>query len=286
MNESDTGTFLIVTADDFGRSLSVNSAVEQAAGRGILCCASLMINGSAVPDALRIARNLPFLQIGLHLNLTEGYPLSPKKTIPYLITRDGHFKNSPTRIGCALQFDKQVQRQVEMEVSAQFQAFAETKLPFSHVDCHQHFHVHPKLFDMIIAYAINYKVRTIRIPYEPWEISGPICRGHKIRNWFYRKIITKLASHCLEKIRRTEIVTADGVFGLYQTDQITEDWVLRLLDRLEGKPGTFELYTHPAHGLQDKGNQELMALMSPKVRDKIAEKGIRLIRYLDIIKQR
>jgi hypothetical protein len=68
--------------------------------------------------------------------------------------------------------------------------------------------------------------------------------------------------------------------------EIGGDWVLKLLDRLEGKAGTFELYIHPARGPQEHDNQELMALMSPKVRNKIAEKGIRLIRYLDMIKQR
>lgn len=286
MNEPHTGTYLIVTADDFGRSLSVNRAVEQAAGKGILCCASLMMNGQAVPDAIRIARTLPLLQVGLHLNLTEGNPLSPRTSIPNLVTKDGYFKNSPTMVGLALQFNKQVQRQVEIEVAAQFKAFAETGLLFCHIDCHQHFHVHPKLFDIIMAHAITYKVRTLRIPYEPWEISGPICRGHKVRNLFYRKVITKLASKCREKIRTTKIVASDGVFGLYQTEQITEDWVLTLLDRLEGKPGTFELYTHPENGLQAQSNQEFRALISPKVREKITEKDIKLIRYLDMIKQR
>ena len=60
MNKTD-GTFLIVTADDFGSSLEVNRAVEKAAREGILTCASLMVSGPAVDDAVRIARSIPTL---------------------------------------------------------------------------------------------------------------------------------------------------------------------------------------------------------------------------------
>ena len=63
MNEKSAGTFLIVTADDFGCALSVNRAVEQAAHKGILSCASLMIAGRAANDAIRTAKNIPSLQI-------------------------------------------------------------------------------------------------------------------------------------------------------------------------------------------------------------------------------
>ena len=55
-----------------------------------------------------------------------------------------------------------------------------------------------------------------------------------------------------------------------------------LLDRLEGRPGAFELYAHPANDHEGQGHKELKALTSPKVKEKIKEKGIQLIRYMDI----
>ena len=99
---------------------------------------------------------------------------------------------------------------------------------------------------------------------------------------FYRKVFQPLAKGIKKKLVLTDILSPDGIFGLYQTGEITAKWLLLLLDRLEGRTGTFELYTHPSNAPEGQGQQELKALMSPEVRDKIEEKGIKLIRYLDI----
>ena len=43
---------LIVCADDFGRDIAVNEAVERACRDGILTCASLMVAAPAASDAV------------------------------------------------------------------------------------------------------------------------------------------------------------------------------------------------------------------------------------------
>ena len=63
---------LIVTADDFGRSASINQAVEQAHRDGVLTCASLMVNGVCFDQAVQIAKRNPNLGVGLHLTLVCG----------------------------------------------------------------------------------------------------------------------------------------------------------------------------------------------------------------------
>ncbi len=285
MTEKEDGTFLIITADDFGRSHAVNRAVERAARQGILRCASLMVNGAALSEAVEIAERIPALETGLHLTLTEGKPVCAQVTSPDLVKSNGHFKHTPTRTGLAIRFRKEVRRQVEREVAAQFEAYTKTRLPLSHVDCHHHFHVHPDIFDLVIKNALIHEVRSVRIPYEPWEVSGPICSGNRLRNLFYRMVFTGLTAGCRKKLLAAKMLAVDGVFGLYQTEQITETWLLKLLERLAGRPGTFELYTHPTlgtDGSEDEGNGEFKALISPAVQDKIKESGIILIHYQDI----
>jgi len=65
--------YLIVTADDFGLHESVNEAVEQASRAGILNAASLMVTAHATKDAIRRARMLPNLGVGLHVVLADGW---------------------------------------------------------------------------------------------------------------------------------------------------------------------------------------------------------------------
>ena len=71
---------LIVTADDFGLSGPVNEAVEEAHRRGILTAASLMVGAPAFDDAVRRARAMPNLGVGLHLVLLDGRPVLPPAT--------------------------------------------------------------------------------------------------------------------------------------------------------------------------------------------------------------
>lgn len=282
MKEDCAGTFLIVNGDDFGCSPEINRAIEQAALEGILTSASLMMNGEAVDDAVRIAHRIPGLQVALHLTLTEGRPISQEISAPALLSSSGLLNTSPTKVGLALQFSKETLRQIDKEVAGQFRAFSETNLPFLHVDSHHHIHAHPKVFDMVVKNAIRYKLKTIRIPYEPWDLSGSISRGHTLRNAFYRTVFGKLSAKGKKKIQATGLASCDAVFGLYQTGEITEDWMLSLFDRLLGRAGTFELYTHPSDAPGTPAHEELRALMSPKVREKIEKTGTKLIRHMDI----
>src|SRR5712664_829451 len=90
---------LIVTADDFGRDVAINEAVEAASRDGILCGASLMVAAPAAADAVTRARRLPGLRVGLHLVLTDGRPLLPPDEIRGLVGADGHFDDNQVRAG-------------------------------------------------------------------------------------------------------------------------------------------------------------------------------------------
>src|SRR5258708_35505149 len=68
---------LIVTADDFGLHEAVNEAVERASRDGILTAASLMVSAPAAADAVRRARRLPSLRVGLHVVLAAGLASLP-----------------------------------------------------------------------------------------------------------------------------------------------------------------------------------------------------------------
>ena len=68
---------LIVTGDDFGLSLPINEAIEQAHTNGILTTTCLMMSGAAVADAAARARRLPELGVGLHVVAVCGRPVLP-----------------------------------------------------------------------------------------------------------------------------------------------------------------------------------------------------------------
>ena len=67
---------LVVNADDFGFTRDVNQGIIEAHRNGILTATTLMSNGPAFDDAVRLARENPTLDIGVHLVLV-GQPPFP-----------------------------------------------------------------------------------------------------------------------------------------------------------------------------------------------------------------
>src|SRR5262249_22921163 len=61
--------YLIVNADDFGRSAGVNRGIIQAHEQGIVTSASLMVHWPAAREAAEYGRGRPGLSLGLHFDL-------------------------------------------------------------------------------------------------------------------------------------------------------------------------------------------------------------------------
>ena len=144
---------LIVTADDFGAALAVNEAIERAHREGILTTASLMVSAPAAADAVKRAKAMGSLRVGLHLVLVEGRPTLPSSEIWALVDSGGYFRNDMARAGAAMFFLPHVRRQLAAEIEAQFKAFAATGLELDHVNSHKHFHLHPTIAALVVRIA-------------------------------------------------------------------------------------------------------------------------------------
>ena len=90
---------LIVNADDFGRSHSINEAVIRAHREGILTGASLMTNEPGFDEAVKLAKENPKLGVGLHLTLLCGHSALPPEKIPGLVNPRGEFSENPVAAG-------------------------------------------------------------------------------------------------------------------------------------------------------------------------------------------
>jgi hopanoid biosynthesis associated protein HpnK len=272
--------FLIVTADDFGLHAAVNSAVAQAAREGVLTSASLMVAAPAAADAVRVARGLPDLSVGLHLVLADGWSVLPQRSIPALVDSQGRFGNNMVRDGVRFFALPAVRRQLEAEIRAQFQAFAATGLPLDHVNAHKHFHLHPTLLEMLLRIGGEFGVPAVRLPREPaWvarraggAIAGPAVTG----------LLSPWLAIMRRRLRAARVTHNDYVFGLSDSGAMNEARLLEILGKLPD--GATEIYLHPAveSGAAIAASmsgyrhaEELAALLSPRVRTAISASGAR-----------
>ncbi|HEX9048863.1 MAG TPA: ChbG/HpnK family deacetylase, partial [Verrucomicrobiae bacterium] len=163
------------------------------------------------------------------------------------------------------------------EIHAQFEKFHATGLPLDHVNGHLHLHLHPIIFNILMQDADALRIRHLRLTRDCFARSRRMAQGR----WFYRAshagIYEWLSGRVRAPLRHRNIRHAQITFGLLQDSQVNEDYVLKLLPQLP--PGDSELYAHPS---LDRFKHEFDALISPRVKARVQELGIELIRYQDL----
>jgi hopanoid biosynthesis associated protein HpnK len=275
---------LIVTADDFGLAPEVNAAVETAHSNGILTAASLMIAAPATADAVDRARRMRSLRVGLHIVLTDGYPVSPPSCLPNLVDKSGRFRGDMARASVRIAVDPTVRRQVADEIAAQFEAFLATGLRLDHVDCHKHWHLHPTIAGLILDIGQRYGMTALRIPSEPVRVLRLVEKQTSSKlSW----VTSTWAALLKARVRRRRLLAADRVFGLAWSGAMTEARVAGLLAHLPD--GLTEIYFHPATANSFSGaapgyryTDELAALVAPRIVSAVKGRDIRLVGYSDL----
>jgi len=268
---------LVVNADDFGRSASINQAIIKAHREGILTSASLMVNEPGFTEAVGLAAQNPQLGVGLHLTLLCGCSALPQETIPGLVDGNGRFDERPVVVGFRYFFQRQLRQQLRAEIHAQFRKFRDSGLRLDHINGHLHLHLHPTVFQLLVEDARHLGLERVRVTFDPFWLNLRLASGH----WRYRALHALihhfLAARARPRLERLRIRHTQFVFGLLQNARVDESYVTKLLARLPG--GDSELYSHPS---LDEFKHEMDALISPRVRAQIRSQGIELIRYQDL----
>src|SRR5262245_42987845 len=147
---------LIVNADDFGLSEGINRAVVLGHRQGIVTSATLMANGGAFATAVEMARTAGSLGIGVHLNLTEGAPVSTPSAIPGLVDARGLFAHTVEQLGWKVLRGTLRLLDIEREFRAQIEKVLAAGVAVTHLDSHKHVHLIPALCHMVLRLATEY----------------------------------------------------------------------------------------------------------------------------------
>jgi chitin disaccharide deacetylase len=241
---------LILNADDFGLTPGINRAIAELHSAGALTSATLMANGPAFDDAIRIARAQPTLGIGCHIVLTDGFPLSPPDTIPTLLGPDRKsFRASLTDFFAAVLIGKVSATDIAREALAQITRIQQQGISLTHIDTHKHTHILPRVARPLLDVAERAGIPAIRNPFEPrWSIAlgkSRILRRLQLRS--LRFLQPRFLA--LPQIRSCRIVTTSGTLGISATGNLNSTTLRAILDAMPG--GTWELVCHPGYNDRD-----------------------------------
>jgi hopanoid biosynthesis associated protein HpnK len=288
---------LIVAADDFGLTVRVNEAIAMACREGIVTTASLMATASAFESAIEIARGEPKLDVGLHLNLTEGRPVADPDRIPSIAGPGGFLYSHPFRFAAAFLRGKIRVSDLEREIRAQIEKVLESKLWITHIDGHKHVQAMPAVGRVICKVAPEYGIHAIRVPRERMpRLVSMLSRNKQSRRkiakqYVFGKFLSIASTAARPRNVQPEIVSPKRFYGITQTGFLDFAAFADIVQDLD--EGVHELMCHP--GLVDSDlkriptrllaerEHELKLLTSPEVRSLIGTAGIGLVSYRDLV---
>lgn len=154
---------LSVTADDCGLTRAVNTETIRLHRAGLVTSASIMMNMPAAEEALQQFADYPQLELGVHLNLTHGSPVTVNKDPGNRITRnDGTFKDTVELFARSVFPSRKLKRAVIYELEAQIKRFVEIAGTPAHLTTHMHFQVVPSLREIVYELAEQFGIKWVR----------------------------------------------------------------------------------------------------------------------------
>ncbi len=233
---------LIINADDFGFTRDVNAGIVQAHREGVVTSTTLMANGDAFEDAIRLAQETPALDVGCHLVLVQGRSVLDGRPLP----------ETPLQLA----FQK---IDAYAELRAQIQKILAAGIRPTHLDSHKHTHLLPGVFRAVVRLAQEFSIPYVRRPLPSID--------------YYRRLARTSGIHMTDHLmgfRLTGTLTEDTLAAALERLPDGETEFLC-------HPGLLgpEL-TRASTRLKESRVRELEALTSPRIRALISAIGVRL----------
>lgn len=223
---------LALCADDFGLSLGISTGIARLAHAQRLTAISCITNSPHWIESADLLRGLPdTVDVGLHLNLTQGRPLSARlaqhwprlPALSSLIAR-AHLAALP-------------RRELRNEVHAQLSAFTRVLgKPPRFLDGHQHVHHLPGLRDIILDMVEH--VQPLPALRSTGRVLGP---GFAVKRWLIERTGGRSLAHHL---RQRVLAHNSALLGVYDfADPHYRALMQRWLVTLPAEGGL--LFCHP-----------------------------------------
>lgn len=259
------GNCLILHADDLGMNTAVNEGILAAFRAGLLTSTSLLSNAPAAEAAAKAwptlihqlandslpscaARrelgepNLPF-DLGIHLNLTQGRPLTGPRYPAELLDRDGNFPGIGSLFFRLNRANSQQLWRVEAELRAQLSWMCDRNLRPSHLNGHQYVELVPQIAAMIPELVRRYAVPVVRVAREPSLTRNVLFQG-RTAAWAIGLAKRYYASEFQKRMSAAKIPFPNQFFGTSHAGRVSLSTLTRFLKLAQTSPCT-EIGLHP-----------------------------------------
>lgn len=273
----------------------MNRAISEAHTRGVVTSSTLMAKGVAFAEAAQLAKTMPQLSIGCHVVLIDGEPALDSSKVASL-TEESRFRDGLKSFATRTLAGRIDAGEVAAEAGAQIRILQSAGIAVSHVDTHKHTHLFPQLLRPILRAAKDCGVRAVRNPFGPrlpMRSSQLLARPNLWARFAEVRILRGFAGRFHAAVEQEGFVTTDGTLGIEVTGALDETLFRAIAESIPD--GTWEFVCHPGYNdadlqaartrLRESRETELKVLTLPGARDLLANEGVQLISYRDLLKQ-
>jgi predicted glycoside hydrolase/deacetylase ChbG (UPF0249 family) len=202
------------------------------------------------------------------------------------VDAEGNFRHNPVGAGLTYFFSRRARNEISAELEAQVEKMLQAGLQPRFLNGHLNIHLHPAVWPLVRRLAESYDIPAVRLARENLGVTLSLNRQRPAYKMAHAFIFAWLSGRAAQSLGNLK--TNDHLFGLLNDGAMDEPYLLGLLPRLA--PGVNEIYCHPAEP-QDQAlpwpshyrpQDELKALLSPKVVEMLEEQNLELISFDDL----
>lgn len=317
---------VVLHADDFGFNEPITRGIVQGFERGVLTSTSALANAPFLDRAITFWKSLeerresqdfpsiplrrslgddlrPF-DFGVHLNLTQGRPLTGERYPAQLLDRNGFFPGIFVLFAKLALNSRRFLEPLRNELDAQLSRLKDSSLEITHLNGHQYVEIVPGVAKLIPELCRRFNISVIRTAVESHFTQETLFKG-ELENW----VLTLMKRHYALRFRRLlgqhAFSTPERYFGAAHMARIDSHLLshflnqIPLIDGCEPSPGQIsEICLHPAthpgpHTLEDPPGwtdpfpadrpKELQLLESPDCFDLLRRHRVKLSRLRSLI---
>jgi predicted glycoside hydrolase/deacetylase ChbG (UPF0249 family) len=308
-----SGRRVIFHADDLGMNPAVSDGILEGFRRGVLTSTSVLANAPDAARALALWKQLltdhaagrlssqpcrreladppePF-DLGMHLNLTQGAPLT--RAYPAeLLDEDGRFPGVFSLLSRLRWHPEKHAAAIRRELGRQIEFLREHGLQPTHLNGHQYIELLPAVTALLPDLFKRYQIGVVRVAEEPRLWRSTLGNRFSPGRWISACVKKGFARRFRRRIARQPVAYPEVFYGTAHAGRITLP-LLRLFLDAQKTPQTVEICLHPARvrealaperkngwhdPLETWRPHELQLLISPELAEYLQQGRFRLTR--------
>jgi len=245
----------------------VTDGIMQGFRRGLLTSTSLLSNAPDAARALQLWKELiddqaaarlplhsprsrledPFnrFDLGVHLNLTQGRPLSGRNYPGELLDEAGRFPGVFALFSRLKRHGVRLCRQIQTELARQVEFLLDQGLQPTHLNGHQYIEMIPVVAEFIPQLLSRYDIHVVRVAEEQSLLRSTLLRSFSPREWLLARIKQIFAKRFHRRMDQLEVRYPGCFYGTAHAGKIDMPLIrLFLDDRQPSCP--VEIGLHPA----------------------------------------